>query len=163
MSLSSGSGRVNLGGGGSLLFLWRVRLGCHQSFSLVPAVPSAFSLGMLRDHCKSASPHTGEHTQSPTLGGRATWKDGKKAGAKLLNLEAPGFSLSWSGPSWNLLTLGQGEFRQWGREDTTGYQSRMGRLWSNIKASLENREQAGDSRLVWSLCLGTFYNLSAQG
>lgn len=72
-------------------------------------------------------------------------------------------SRSWSGQSWNLLTLGLGEVRQWNREDMTGSQSRMGCLWSNIKASPENREQAGNSRLFWSLCLGTFYSLSAQG
>lgn len=39
----------------------------------------------------------------------------------------------------------------------------MGHLWSNIKASPENRGEAGDSRLFWSLCLGTFYSLLAQG
>lgn len=40
---------------------------------------------------------------------------------------------------------------------------RMGCLCSNIKASPVPRKQAGDSRLFWSLSLGAFYSLPAQG
>lgn len=106
--------------------------------------------------------HRGECIQSPALGGKAAgWESNFGLMVRrLLNLE--GQSQSWGGQSWNLLSLGLGEVRQWGREDKSDYQSRMGCLWSNIKASPKNREQAGDSRLFWSLCLETFYSLSAQ-
>lgn len=38
----------------------------------------------------------------------------------------------------------------------------MEHLWPGIEASPTGREEAVDSRLFWSLCLGTFYSLAAQ-
>lgn len=55
---------------------------------LVPAVPSALSLELLRDPCNSASPRRGERILSPGWGGRAPEAEGRVAGTEPLSLEA---------------------------------------------------------------------------
>lgn len=81
MSLSSGSGRVNLGGGGS---------SCGESGLAATKVTPQSLLSLLyslwaQPETLQLSPHRGER-----VGGGAPL-GGKEASAKQLNLEAPGF------------------------------------------------------------------------
>lgn len=71
------------------------------------------------------------------------WADGKEASAKLLNLAAP--MLRAEASAWTeleFLTQGLGEGRQ--RDRGTRLATSLASLWSNIKASPENRDEAGE-------------------